>query len=241
MSEETMQSDLQYSGHRSARVKNPCHKGAAVLFALLTCSSLGWAQGRLEVFPNNIHLNSSRAEQSIVCRVIDSNGVTHDVTSQVEWKLPGGAGVRMDGNVARPVGDGEWQMSVRYQDQEAPLHFSVKDAKVDRPISFKLDVMPVFMRAGCNVGSCHGSARGKDGFRLSLFGFDPDGDHYRLTREINGRRINLAIPAEGLLMEKASGKVPHTGGQRIKDGDEYWQTLIRWQEAGVPNDPPDIP
>ena len=44
--------------------------------------------------------------------------------------------------------------------------------------------MPVFMRAGCNTGSCHGAARGKDGFRLSLFGFDPDGDHYRLTREM---------------------------------------------------------
>ena len=63
--------------------------------------------------------------------------------------------------------------------------------------------MPVFMQAGCNTGSCHGAARGKDGFRLSLFGFDPDGDHYRLTREINGRRINLALPAESLLLEKA--------------------------------------
>ena len=72
----------------------------------------------------------------------------------------------------------------------------MKDAKVDRPISFKLDVMPVFMRAGCNIGSCHGAARGKDGFRLSLFGFDPDGDHFRLTRELTGRRINLAMPAE---------------------------------------------
>ena len=60
---------------------------------------------------------------------------------------------------------------------------------------------------------------------MSLFGFDPDGDHFRLTREINGRRINLALPAEGLLMEKATGKVPHTGGARIKEGDEYWNAL----------------
>src|SRR5215216_6125977 len=117
---------------------------------------------------------------------------------------------------------------------------TVKEAKTDRPISFKLDVMPIFMRAGCNVGSCHGAARGKDGFRLSLFGFDADGDHYRLTREINGRRINLAVPAESLMMEKAGGKVPHTGGQRIKEGDEYWQALVRWLEAGVPLDPPTV-
>src|SRR5438445_12028796 len=95
---------------------------------------------------------------------------------------------------------------------------TVSNAKADRPISFKLDVMPVFMKAGCNQGSCHGAARGKDGFRLSLFGFDPDGDHHRLTREINGRRINLALPQECLLLEKATGKVPHTGGNRFAEG-----------------------
>ena len=79
--------------------------------------------------------------------------------------------------------------------------------------------MPVFMRAGCNTGSCHGAARGKDGFRLSLFGFDPDGDHYRLTREMSGRRINLAVPADSLLLEKAIGAVPHTGGKRFEAGE----------------------
>ena len=114
-------------------------------------------------------------------------------------------------------------MTVEFGGKAVKVPVTVKDAKVDRPIWFKLDVMPVFMRAGCNTGSCHGAARGKDGFRLSLFGFDPDGDHYRLTREINGRRINLAVPAESLLMEKATGKVPHTGGKRFKEGDELLQ------------------
>jgi hypothetical protein len=96
------------------------------------------------------------------------------------------------------------------------------------------------MRAGCNAGSCHGAARGKDGFRLSLFGFDPDGDHYRLTREVNGRRVNLALPNESLLIEKALGKVPHTGGSRLKEGDHLHQTLIRWLEADAPLDPPTV-
>ena len=76
--------------------------------------------------------------------------------------------------------------------------------------------MPVFMKAGCNMGSCHGAARGKDGFRLSLFGFDPDGDHFRLTREISGRRINLALPDESLMIEKPAGKVPAHGRQAIR-------------------------
>ncbi len=116
----------------------------------------------------------------------------------------------------------------------------VKDAKADRPISFRLDVMPVFMKAGCNQGSCHGAARGKDGFRLSLFGYDPDGDHYRLTREINGRRINLALPRESLLLLKATGKVPHTGGRRLTEDSEQYSTLVRWLEAGAPQDPPTV-
>ena len=131
-------------------------------------------------------------------------------------------------------------MTVEFAGQTVKVPVKVQRAKADRPITFKLDVMPVFMRAGCNPGGCHGAARGKDGFRLSLFGFDPDGDHYRLTREMNGRRINLALPHEALLLEKATGKVPHTGGQRIKEGDEYYQTLIRWLEADAPLDPPTV-
>ena len=70
----------------------------------------------------------------------------------------------------------------------------MKDAKSDRPISFRLDVMPIFLKSGCNVGGCHGSARGKDGFMLSLFGYDPDGDYDRITRAQTTRRINLAVP-----------------------------------------------
>ncbi len=64
----------------------------------------------------------------------------------------------------------------------------------ERPISFRLDVMPVFFRAGCNSGGCHGAAIGKDGFHLSLFGYDPAGDYCRLTQQIVGRRIDLAVP-----------------------------------------------
>ena len=100
--------------------------------------------------------------------------------------------------------------------------------------------MPIFLRNGCNQGGCHGAARGKDGFRLSLFGFDPDGDHYRLTRELNGRRINLAIPEESLLVEKSTGKVPHTGGQKFAVGEQYYNDLVRWVDAGGPQDPAGI-
>ena len=125
-------------------------------------------------------------------------------------------------------------MKVDYAGKTITLPVKIKDAKADRPISFKLDVMPIFMRSGCNTGDCHGAARGKDGFRLSLFGFDPDGDHYRLTHELVGRRVNLALPHESLLMQKATGQVPHTGGQLFDEKSYLYQSLLRWLEAGAP-------
>ena len=109
------------------------------------------------------------------------------------------------------------------------------------PISFKNDVVPVFMRGGCNGGACHGAGTGKDGFRLSLFGYDPEGDYYRIVEEYVGRRINLAVPEKSLLLEKAAGRVPHTGGEIFKPDSDYYQTLLAWIEQGAPQDPPDTP
>jgi hypothetical protein len=101
--------------------------------------------------------------------------------------------------------------------------------------------LPVLTKAGCNSGKCHGSASGKDGFRLSLFGYDPEGDHFRLTRQISGRRINLAMPDDCLLINKATGKVPHTGGRRIEPNSESYLLLLRWLELGAPKDPKEMP
>jgi hypothetical protein len=104
------------------------------------------------------------------------------------------------------------------------------------PVSFRLDVMPVFFRAGCNSGGCHGAAIGKDGFHLSLFGYDPAGDYYRLTQQIVGRRVDLAAPEQSLLLMKATGMVPHSGGRRFKNDSELYQTLLRWIQQGAPDD-----
>jgi hypothetical protein len=191
----------------------------------------------LEVFPPDVNLETARDRQSLVIQARFADGLTQDVTAQAKLTLANSAFAKVEGGMLTPLGDGATELKVEFGDKSVAVPVKVTGAKADRPVSFKLDVMPIFMRAGCNSGSCHGAARGKDGFRLSLFGFDPEGDHYRLTREINGRRINLAVPQEGLLMEKATGKVPHTGGQKIKEGDEYYQTLARWHDAGVPLDP----
>jgi hypothetical protein len=118
---------------------------------------------------------------------------------------------------------------------------SVSAAAPESPPSYRRDVMPVFFRAGCNAGTCHGSSRGKDGFMLSLFGYDAKGDYFRLTEELIGRRINVAAPSESLLLKKAAGQVPHTGGKRFSKDSSYYKTLLKWIEAGAQNDPDDVP
>jgi hypothetical protein len=195
----------------------------------------------LQVYPPDIKLQTNRGRQSFVVQATYAEGLTRDVTTEAKAVLGNATLAKLDKNLLYPQADGATDLKIEFGGRTVAVPVSVKDAKVDRPISFKLDVMPVFMKAGCNQGSCHGAARGKDGFRLSLFGYDADGDHYRLTHEISARRINLAIPPESLILEKATGKVPHTGGTRFKEDSELYQTLVRWLEAGAPQDPPNVP
>lgn len=177
----------------------------------------------IKVYPENIHLSTTRDRQSVIVQAFYDSGLTQDVTDQVTWKLSGEPIVKQVKNVFTPLADGKATLTVSLGNLNVNLPVEVVDSKVTKPISFKTDVMPVFMKTNCNTGSCHGAARGKDGFRLSLFGFDPDGDYHRVTREIAGRRVNLALPEESLLLEKGVGTVPHTGGKRMEVGGEHYK------------------
>ena len=196
---------------------------------------------KLDVYPPDIHLSNQQDRQSLLVVATRTDGVTEDVTTHVQLSLANDELVRIAEFDLHPIADGVTTLRVAYDGHTVEVPVTVKDAALDRPISFELDVMPVFMRAGCNAGSCHGAARGKDGFRLSLFGYDPDGDYQRLTHEISFRRLNLAIPEESLLLEKATGAVPHTGGKKFGADSEHYATLLRWIELGAPQDPTTTP
>src|SRR5215471_13596948 len=94
----------------------------------------------------------------------------------------------------------------------------VPGAEPIQKVDFERHIMGLFSKMGCNSGSCHGSFQGKNGFRLSLFGFDPDKDYNALTRDNLGRRINPVDPEHSLLLLKATGQVPHEGGARFPKG-----------------------
>ncbi|MES2794033.1 MAG: DUF1549 and DUF1553 domain-containing protein [Planctomycetota bacterium] len=195
----------------------------------------------LRVFPADINLLTAKDRQLLVVQAVYASGLTQDVTSQATMTLANPALCRREGNTFWAAADGATELKVEFGGKAATIPIKVEKAVEPRPISFKLDIMPIFMKSGCNSGSCHGAARGKDGFRLSLFGYDPNGDHYRLTRELSGRRVDLSVPEASLLVEKSIGSVPHTGGKRFELNTEYGQDFVRWIADSCPSDAATIP
>jgi hypothetical protein len=109
------------------------------------------------------------------------------------------------------------------------------------PTHFANDVVPILTRYGCNAGGCHGKASGQNGFKLSLFGFDPAADHEAIVREGRGRRVFPADPERSLILTKPSGRVPHGGGRLLEPEDEAYQTLRAWIAQGMPIGRSDAP
>ena len=87
---------------------------------------------------------------------------------------------------------------------------------------------PILSRLGCNQGTCHGSAKGKNGFKLSLRGYDAIFDIRSLTDDHASRRISLASPEYSLMLLKPTGAVPHEGGVPFEVSDPYYQVLRKW-------------
>src|SRR5205085_2542974 len=110
-------------------------------------------------------------------------------------------------------------------------------AKADPPVSFVRDIQPTLSKLGCNAGTCHGAQAGKNGFKLSLRGYDPVFDYRALTDDLEGRRFNRAAPEKSLFLLKTSGAIPHQGGVLTQPGDPNYELLRRWVGQGVKFDP----
>ncbi|MGF1579820.1 MAG: DUF1549 and DUF1553 domain-containing protein [Gemmataceae bacterium] len=102
-----------------------------------------------------------------------------------------------------------------------------------RLIDFDNDIMPVFTKAGCNAGACHGAAIGRGGLRLSLYGGNPEADYEAIVRELEGRRVNLAHPEKSLIVLKPTRKLKHGGGRLLFSDDEGTKLLLKWIKQGA--------
>lgn len=113
----------------------------------------------IAVYPPNAQINTTRDRQSIVVQATYADGITRDVTKQATFAFGNPAFVKFENHTMYPVADGKTELKVDFGGKSVVVPVEVAQATADRPISFKLDVMPVFMKAGCNTGSCHGAAR----------------------------------------------------------------------------------
>lgn len=100
--------------------------------------------------------------------------------------------------------------------------------------SFRNQVQPILAKFGCSSGACHGAAAGQNGFRLSLRGYDDEGDYLALTRQALGRRIVPSDPGRSLLLLKPTGAVPHKGSKKFEAGSLEYKILADWIAAGAP-------
>src|SRR5204863_2927646 len=125
------------------------------------------------------------------------------------------------------------QVRLRLDGQAVEVPVRVSGVKEKYQVSIVRDVMPAMSKLGCNAGTCHGAQNGKNGFKLSLRGYDPILDHRALTDDLAGRRFDRAAPDASLMLLKPSGAAPHVGGVLTKPGEPYYELLRAWIAAGV--------
>lgn len=160
------------------------------------------------------------------------NGDKIDVTRMAKVEAPKVVKLSPTG-LARPAADGNGSLKVTVADQALTIPVAVTGQQQKYPVSFVRDVMPTLSKMGCNAGTCHGAQAGKNGFKLSLRGYDPLFDHVALTDDLSGRRFDRASPDASLMLLKPSGAAPHVGGVLTQPGEPYYELLRAWIAQGV--------
>ena len=133
---------------------------------------------------------------------------------------------------ARAPGTGE--LIAHYEGQRVNIPVRVSSVGDPSNPTFVRDILPVLSKAGCNAGACHAKADGQNGFRLSVFSYDPKADYEEIVQEVRGRRVFPAAPDESLLIKKPTAGVPHEGGRRFELGSETHELLVSWIREGMP-------
>ena len=185
----------------------------------------------LELRPAQLTLRDMRDERRVLVLGKTANGDFVDLTAEAVFKSESTT-VELDGAYVRAKQKGSAEIFITAAGQKTMLTVIVETADVP-DVRFVRDVEPVLSKAGCNAGTCHGSAKGKNGFKLSLRGYDPDYDYQALVNDISGRRFNRVAAEESLMLLKPTGEVPHEGRQAIKPGSREYQLIRDWIAQGT--------
>jgi hypothetical protein len=196
----------------------------------------------LTVHPASITLDGPRDEQRIGVLGEYADGRRRDLTRIAKYTsgVPRVVAVSPEG-LAQGLADGQATVTVAAGGKQAAVAVTVRRATADVPVSFSREIVPVLTRAGCNQGACHGAQHGRNGFKLSLLGFDPVFDYAQIVQSAEGRRVVVADPERSILLLKPTLTMEHGGGERFKVGSRPYNLLKRWLEDGVPEPSPRDP
>ncbi|MCI0461416.1 MAG: DUF1549 and DUF1553 domain-containing protein [Gemmataceae bacterium] len=191
---------------------------------------------RIEVTPAAVDLSHPFAYRQLLLTGYLESGESLDVTRMAKLEQPSPQVKLSPTGLVRPAADGQGKLTFTLAGKSVTVPVTVRGQKDPYEVSFVRDVMPVLGKAGCNAGTCHGSAQGRNGFQLSLRGYDPLFDHRALTDDIGGRRFNRAAPDHSLMLLKPSGGVAHVGGVVLPPGEPYYELVRQWIAQGVKAD-----
>lgn len=191
-----------------------------------------WAD--LHVSPQVVVLDGPEATQQLLISSSDQKSHPVDLTHQARYEVANPSIVRIDNfGMIEPVAEGTTEIWIRHQGQQTRVSVEVRGLKNPVAVSFEQQIIPLLTKAGCNTGACHGKAEGQNGFKLSVFGYDPEADFQAVVMEGRGRRVFPASPLNSLLLVKATGHVPHGGGKKITEGTLPYKRLVRWLSEGM--------
>ncbi len=190
----------------------------------------------LRVYPDRISLAGPGATQRYVVIATGADGIDRDVTRAASVTTSNGKAVGVDAAQGAVRGDSEGaaQIEARYQGRRAAADVLVGSSRADLSVSFSPDIISILTTKGCNTAACHGAIAGKNGFKLSLFGYDTEADHDMIVKKHDGRRVQLAKPEESLLLKKPSFQTPHGGGKVMPVGSHDYETMLKWLQQGAP-------
>ncbi len=196
----------------------------------------------LLVQPEAIVLSGPRAVSQFVITGKYADGSQRDLTALCDVTSEARDLAEIgEGCFITPRKNGSTSLLVKAGGQSIKLPLTVKDFETARPISFRHDLMAAMNVGGCNSGACHGTPSGKNGFKLSLRGFDPEADYVQLTRDVLGRRSDRQEPNASLFLQKALGKVPHEGGPRFSTESLPGRVMHDWLAEGLRDDAKELP
>ena len=213
---------------------------ASAMIPLQASSPTAFEAEQLIIEPDVAFIRGVGSTHTLLFTAIDSEGSRRDVTPDVL--------VTVDApDVVRGTSPGTFQarkfgfakLRAVYRDLRAEAAVIVQPRRSSR-VDFATEVAPIFSQRGCNNTNCHGALNGQSGFKLSLFGYDPDADFDAVVHHSEGRRIDRDRPDESLLLMKPTFEISHGGGHLIRRESFDYQTLLDWIRDGAPKHAGDV-